>query len=223
MCGQKNRSLVRWRTLSTPRCPISSCNFLNTVLWNFWGRTSCTFEPLLWRRIPSSPTSYFFHLRRDRKSGGASCLSCRTGGLPLCLYSITFPMAVSSLWAWQRSLMGVIGCTCRVTLSSFVRFLAYWIKLQAKLLLFGAERSQLHCGLNLFWLNFLLTFTNICCSKGILHKASGSLFAVPGRYFTVKLKLESFATHRWPVALSPAEVYTYVNGLLSVYTVKCGP
>ena len=54
-------------------------------------------------------------------------------------------------------------------------------------------------------------------------KASASLCFLPGLYFNVNWNMASSPTQRRPVALSLAVDITYVNGLLSVYTVNGGP
>lgn len=141
-------------------------------------------------------TWYAFHLRkRDRKSGGALCVSCRVGCLLLCLCSITFPIAGSSLWAWSSSL-GVTGCTCSVTLLSIMRFTPL------DLLDRGASRTAspwhwafIASSVALTQLGSTSSLHSLMgCSTGILDTASASLLA------------ESSATQRWPVALILTEV-----------------
>ena len=61
-------------------------------------------------------------------------------------------------------------------------------------------------------------FTMDSISHGTLDSVSASPFALPGRYFIVKLKSASSLIQRKPEALSFADDSTYVNGLLSVYT-----
>ena len=59
--------------------------------------------------------------------------------------------------------------------------------------------------------------------RGLRLSPSASAEFFPGRYFRVKLYSLNSLTQRIPVALSLADVITYVSGLLSVYTVKEAP
>ena len=59
-------------------------------------------------------------------------------------------------------------------------------------------------------------------SRGIRDRLSAFACAFPGQYLILNLKSASSPTHRCPVALSFADVNTYVKGLSSVQTTNGG-
>ena len=61
-------------------------------------------------------------------------------------------------------------------------------------------------------------FMYVTKSNGVLENESASTWVLPGQYLMSKLKSANSPIQHSPVALSFAEVRTYVNGLLSVYT-----
>lgn len=208
MCGQKDRSLVRWRTLSPSRCPISSCNSLNTVLWNLGGRTSCRFQSLRRQRFPSSPMCSFSHSKREMVLS-----ACLAGCVVVCHF-----VYIQSLFHWPVFPLGLVELFGRNRLHPQWR-----LNIHDVLHSFRPIATGKYCKPNC--LSFALNIHSFplasihsgstsslhslkYCLIGILDNASASLFAVSGQYFIVKLKSERSATQQWTVALCLAEVST---------------